>query len=375
MFRETGSAGAVAAVFLAGQFLPALAAPALVARLQRTPTNRGVGGLLLVEALLFAGLAASATNFCLTVILVLVVLDGVARFAVAALIKAAIVATTSPAGLLREGNSVFVAVFTGCAALGPLLAGVVVAGLSLPAALAADAGSFALAAAIIARRGDLRRGRVDEARLVERLRSSLDHVREGVMLRRLLLSYASIGLFGTAILPLEIVLVTDTLEGSEAAYGSVLALWGAGAIAGSVLLGLVRSLPTRILIAGSFTVLAISYLGMGTAASVEVVCLFSLLGGMANGIEAFATMTAIQEHTAAEYQTRVSGMVEAIGGATVGLGFLLGGALATLASARAVYLVAGIAILALAAAISRPTGASSRSAARLDSPVGSGVFS
>ena len=91
--------------------------------------------------------------------------------------------------------------------------------------------------------------------------------------------------------------------------------------------------------------IAISYLGMGTAATVEAVCVFSFIGGTANGIEVFATMTAVQERTAAEQQARVGGLTEAILHGGMGVGFLVGGVLAAVASPRAVYVIAGLGIL------------------------------
>jgi hypothetical protein len=84
---------------------------------------------------------------------------------------------------------------------------------------------------------------------------------------------------------------------------------------------------------------------MGSAGSIAVVCAFSLVGGVSNGIECCATMTASQELTAEEQQARVGGLLESIVAGATGIGFLVGGVVATLASARAVYVAAGLAIL------------------------------
>jgi hypothetical protein len=62
-------------------------------------------------------------------------------------------------------------------------------------------------------------------------------------------------------------------------------------------------------------------------------------------------MTAIQEATCADRQGPVSGLVESIASGTSGAGFLVGGVLAALASARAVYVVAGLGILLVAALV------------------------
>ena len=52
----------------------------------------------------------------------------------------------------------------------------------------------------------------------------------------------------------------------------------------------------------------------------------SVVGGAGNGIQWVAVMTALQEATPTEYQARMSGLLESIGAAMPGVGFLLGGA-------------------------------------------------
>jgi MFS family permease len=186
-----------------------------------------------------------------------------------------------------------------------------------------------------------------------RLRSALEHVRAQPLLSRLLVAFAAVSLFGAAIIPVELLLVTGTLGGSTSAYGLVLGAWGIGAVAGSALLALLRRASVGRLVTGSFLLLALSYVGMGTAATVETVVIFSAIGGVANGIEGFAVMTAIQEQTSDAFQARVGGLVEALASATTGLGFFLGGVIASAGSTRAVYIVAGFGLLAAAAIVPR----------------------
>src|SRR3954453_17777573 len=63
VFARTGSALAATALFLASTFVPALLAPALTARLDRLPVRRTLPALYLVEAALFAVLAATESDF------------------------------------------------------------------------------------------------------------------------------------------------------------------------------------------------------------------------------------------------------------------------------------------------------------------------
>ena len=58
--------------------------------------------------------------------------------------------------------------------------------------------------------------------------------------------------------------------------------------------------------------------------------------------------TFIQERTPGALQARINGVIEAIHTAAPGLGFLLGGAVAAVASPRAAYWVAGLGALVVA---------------------------
>lgn len=351
VLRETGSATAVAAVWACSLFVPALVGAALVARVEHLPRRVALPALLAGQAIVFALIVAGVSAFSLPLVLALVTIDGTLGLAARALLRASVVAVTQPADLLEEGNGVLNTLFTVNAAAGPFLAGVTVAVLSPETALLIDAASFALAAGALAWRTAIPQAAAEAGRLRERIAAGLDHVRARPTLRRLLGVTAAVGLLGAAIIPIEVLLVTKTLGASEAGYGTVLALWGAGAVVGSGLVAVVRRVPLMPLLAGSFLLFAVSYLGMGTASSLAAACAFSFLGGIANGVDGFATMTALQKHTADEHQARVGGLVEAVAAAATGAGFLLGGLVAASTSPRVVYVLAGIGLAVLAAAV------------------------
>jgi MFS family permease len=73
----------------------------------------------------------------------------------------------------------------------------------------------------------------------------------------------------------------------------------------------------------------------------------SILGGAGNGIQWISVVTAVQEVTPTDYQARIAGLLESIGAAMPGLGYLLGGALVALGSPRTAYAVAGAGVLLL----------------------------
>jgi hypothetical protein len=62
-------------------------------------------------------------------------------------------------------------------------------------------------------------------------------------------------------------------------------------------------------------------------------------------------MTAMQEQTPADYQARITGLMESLGAAMPGVGYLLGGVIVTVAEPRAAFAVAGGGLLVLVAAL------------------------
>ena len=76
-----------------------------------------------------------------------------------------------------------------------------------------------------------------------------------------------------------------------------------------------------------------------------VACLISIVGGLGNGIQWIAVMTALQEQTARDYQARIAGLMESLGAAMPGVGYLLGGAIVAVSNPRVAYAAAGAGLL------------------------------
>ena len=74
-------------------------------------------------------------------------------------------------------------------------------------------------------------------------------------------------------------------------------------------------------------------------------CLISVVGGAGNGVQWISVVTALQEMTPADYQARIVGLLESLGAAMPGVGYLIGGALVALGSPRTAYAVAGAGVL------------------------------
>ena len=147
VYDHTKSALATALLFVGTRFVPALAAPALVARVERLQPRPALASLYGADACIFAVLAVLAVGtFSLPVIVVLAAIDGSLALAARALTRSTSAALLSPPGLLRRGNSIFNFGFTTAGAIGPAIAAVVVSQAGASTALAADAASFAFVA-------------------------------------------------------------------------------------------------------------------------------------------------------------------------------------------------------------------------------------
>src|ERR1700712_1492447 len=149
VFDRTDSALATAALFLGTRFLPALLAPILVTRGERPPPRFALPVIYCGEAAAFGGLALLADNFSLAGVIVLATIAGALALTGPALTRAVVAALLEKSDELRSGNALLNIAFTGGAAVGPGLAGLVVAGFGVQTALFLNAVSFYVIAWIL----------------------------------------------------------------------------------------------------------------------------------------------------------------------------------------------------------------------------------
>ena len=350
VYRETRDPLATAALFVAAQFLPALIGPALTARVDQLRLRRVLPALYLGEALAFALLALLADAFSLPLVLLLAAGDGVLRITERALTRAATHATLDPRGLLREGNALFNIAFAGASVGGAALGGLLVDRLGVATALLVDAASFAVIAVVLATARALPATHAEREPLRARLRAGLRHARTDRIARVLLAGEGIAVMLFALVVPIEIVYAQETLQTDEAGYGLLLAAWGAGIVVGSALYLVLRRRSAVALILLSTLAVGAGYLGMAGTRELWVACAFSVVGGAGNGIQWVAVLTALQEATPADLQARVTSLLESIGSAATGAGFLLGGVIAALFSPPAAFAVSGVGVLVLVAA-------------------------
>ena len=351
VFDRTHSALATAVLFLFARFLPALLAPALTARLERLEGARVLPGLHAAEAVVFGALALSAGTAGVVILVALAALDGVLAVTARALLWATTAELLRPHDLLRQGNSLLNGGFTITGAVGPICAGVLVATIGFGPALGLDAASFAVAAAILAAARTLPFGAAsdEETSWRVRLREGVRYALGNPQARALLGGQAVALVLFTLVVPIEVVFVKAQLHAGNAGYGALLAAWGAGMIIGALAFALARSASTIRLLGLSALAIGAAYLGMAASPTLLVACLFSLLGGIGNGIEWVALLTALQAATAPERQAVVMSLFEVLGTVMPGFGFALGGVIASVWSPRTAYAVAGAGVLVLVA--------------------------
>ncbi|MGN6663673.1 MAG: MFS transporter [Solirubrobacterales bacterium] len=349
VFDETDSALATAVLFLGSRFLPALLAPFLVTRAERPPPRLSLPVLYCGEAAAFGGLAllAAPGSFSLAGVTALAAIDGCLALAARSLSRAVVAALLEPTGELRAGNALLNVAFTGGAALGPALAGLIVAGFGAQTALLLDAVSFYAIAWIIFTAGAFPRAEPEPGRMRDRVRAGVSYLRESPILRWLLTGEGAAFVFFAAVIPVEVVYVKETLGSTDSGYGLMLASWGAGMVAGSFLFAAVRQRSLPYLLLFSTLAVGLGYLGLAAAPTLAVACAASAVGGGGNGIQWVTIVSAVQELTAPAMQARVMSVLESIGAAMPGIGFALGGAIAAIASPRLTFLVAGAGVVAI----------------------------
>ena len=343
--------------FIVAKFLPALVAPALTARLDQIALRRSLPALYLVEALVFAALALIADGtFVLPLVLALGLVDGALAITGRGLTRGAVASVLQPAGMLREGNALLNIGFAVSSVGGAALAGLLIAQFGVATALLADAVSFAAIAVILAFTRGLPEVLLDPQPWRERFGAGMRFASGNPMVRLLLIGQAVALILFTLVVPIEVIYAKESLGTTDAGFGILLASWGAGIVVGSLVYLLVKQRHALGLIVVSTALIGVAYLGLATADTLLVACLISVVGGAGNGVQWIAVITALQEMTPADYQARIVGLLESLGAAMPGVGYLIGGALVALGSPRTAYAVAGagVLVLVLGALILRP---------------------
>jgi predicted MFS family arabinose efflux permease len=296
------------------------------------------------------GYLAQGGRFWLPAVLALGFVDGTLAITGRGLTRGAVATLLQPRELIGEGNALMNFGFAIASVGGAALGGALIAVLSLSAALFLDAASFLVIAALLLTSRLLPRPQHEEHETwLVRLRAGLAFAR-GHRLIRMLMAGQSLALICfTLVVPIEVIYARESLGTTSAGFGVLLSAWGAGIVLGSLLFLALKSRSGFALIVVASAAVGVSYLGMSVANSLLVASLMSVVGGAGNGTQWVAVMTALQKVTPPDYQARLSGLLESIGAALPGVGFLIGGAITAVTSPRTAFVVAGAGIMALVA--------------------------
>ena len=345
VYDRTHSPLATAALFLALRFAPAVVGPVLTARLEVMPGRRVLPLIYLAEAALFAGIALGANHVWLPVIIVLAALDGLLAIPAAALLRGATRAALSGGDLVRRGNALLNIGFTVGGAVGPALAGALIAADGPALAHALDAATFLAIAVLVATAPGLELAPPsDGGSAVARLRSALAESARRPALRRLLLGLAATLLFGAAVIPIEVVFAKRTLHAGDSGYGLLLGAWGVGMIAGSLGFALAGRVGLGRIVAASCGLIALGYAGLAASPTLAVACACSAVGGAGNGLYSAGIVTAIQEAASAGAQNAAMAVLSSVNQLMPAAGYLLGGVVTALAGPRAAYGLAAVGV-------------------------------
>jgi MFS family permease len=372
VYDHTHSAVAVTALFLA-RFLPALAVPALVARVEASPRRGRLSAIYALEGLTAAGLAALIWQFWLPGILLLVALDGAGALTASSLLRseAARLEPSSdtpadaaavppvpeaplgggdpepeqPLGGSHSANAALNLALSICVVLGPSLAAVAVKGLGAPLALVIDAVTFLACGALLL---DLYPYVEEHAgtSVRARLTAAWQYLRETPSLRAVLLTEAAALIFFETGAPAEVLYAKGTLRAGDLGYGTLLSAWGVGMVLGSLIFA---RAPKRalgaMLTAGTFAV-GLAYVGFAAAPSLVPAALAALVGGIGNGVQWASLIGTVQQLTPQRLHGRLMGTVESIGALCPLIGLPLSGLVLSFGSPRLAFLIFGLAAVA-----------------------------
>jgi hypothetical protein len=347
VFDATGDPWATTALFLANKFAPGLLVPLISTRVEMYAAARLLGAVYVLEAAVLVVLALVAGSFLLPLVLVLAMVDGTLAAVARAATRGVTPALAEPAGLLREANATLNIGFAAMNAGGPIAAGALVALSGAGPVLGLAAALFLLQAVVIGTARGLPAAAAEPAPWRTRLHEAASYVRARPLLRTLLLGQFAVVVLATMVAPIEVVLAKRTLAAGDIGFGFLAGSWGAGMLVGSWLFARERRRSILALVGIATAAVGLGYLGMAVAPDIVSACLAAALGGVGNGVQWVAVVTAVQEATEERFQARVAGLTESVLTLGPGIGFPLGGAVTALFSPRVAFAVSGAGVLLL----------------------------
>lgn len=234
-------------------------------------------------------------------------------------------------------------------AIGPLLGGLFVATLGVRGALAADAASFLLSAAVLLGVPKLppHTARSERSSFLADTREGLAYVRRHAVARAvvvtLFLGVAFAGVDNVAL----VFLSRNVLGAGPVGFGVIAGAFGIGMLVASIALSGGRSRSPRALFIGGWTLTAAGTLSTGLSPQVWLAAMAQATGGAGNGADNVASDTLIQRSVPREMLGRVFGVTSTAAFVGGGIAYAVGGPLLDATSPRFVFLIAAAGVLAV----------------------------
>lgn len=225
--------------------------------------------------------------------------------------------------------------------LGPALAGATVSALGVATALLIDVASFLVCGAMLFDQTPHAED-AETSSVRARLREGWAHIASAPKLRMLLLVQAVALVFFEFSPPIEVAYAKSSLHAGDGGYGVLLGVWGLGAAIGSIVFARSIKRSLGLLLSAATLAIGIAYLGWAVAPTLVIASVAGLIGGVGNGVQWAALISAVQRMTPDKLHAQLMGAVESIGAICPGVGYAAGGAIATGASPRTALLVAGV---------------------------------
>ncbi|GLZ33730.1 MFS transporter [Lentzea sp. NBRC 105346] len=332
----TGKAIAVAALLLAGDFVPSLLSPLAGAISDRFDLKRVMITCELVQGALLALIAFSLPP--LPLLLGLVALRAIAGQILLPASRAAVPALVDDEYLPRA-NSLLGFGTNGAEVVGPLLAAALLPFLGIRGVLLVDAASFLLSAGLLTRLAALPRT-PDAETLVGQAKAGLTLLWRVPALRVISLGFCAVVLCNGIDDVALVMLARDTFGAGESATSLLLAAVGIGLFAGYLVLARLKPPMTVLLVAG-FAVSSVGNLLTGLAGAVAFAFAVQTVRGLGIAAMDVASNTLLQRLVPPAMLGRVFGnLYGAIGVAAAG-SYLLGGLLLDATSPPVTFVIAG----------------------------------
>lgn len=339
--------GSAVGILLLAQTLPRLLAPFAGTLADRADQRRLMRSCELGQAILVGVIALTLPPLPVLLLLVAVTSALATLFAPAG--RGALPAIVADDDLPRA-NALLGSSLNVSLAAGPALGGLVVVGAGVRGALALDAFSFLVSAALLSRIPPLPpapRGDREATGFLGEARAGWVFVAHHGMARAVAVSLFLVVVFAALDNVALVFLVRETLGGDAGSFGLATSAYGIGMVTATLILvrAGTRVAPTLTLLSG-IVLTGFGTLLTGLAPSVAVAVAAQGVAGIGNGWENTANETLIQQSVPRHMLGRVFGIV--YGGAFVAstLAYALGAPLLASTSPRAVFAVAGCGTLA-----------------------------